>query len=119
MMNREVDRQRWRKGMTQLAGGHNTMISIHPDPLRRIDSHQNQKGGNRATDQPEPCVSFPHVMNERGANHIRVGDPIGDHRQGGVVAMPLIVVRLLEEDLGQLRAEPVFHCRAFRAVQRR
>lgn len=117
VMECEVDRQSGCQSGPQLTGTNHSVIAIDPQPFRGLEPDHDQQGGECPTPQPETGMPFAYIVEQGGHDHIGVRDPVRYDGEGSVVTVTLVDVRLVEEQLLQLRAEPRSNGGALRAVQ--
>lgn len=109
MMKGEVDRQGGCPGVAQLAGTDDAVIAIDGDALREPDPGDDHDRGNRPAEEAETGVSLPDVVHQRGGHHSEIVESAVHDRPGGSVTMTLVMVGLVEEEVGQLSRQPLTH----------
>lgn len=117
VMQSEVDDEGRDREAGQLTSRQHPVIAIGLHPPGQGKSEQNQYRGDRASEDAEPRMPLPNVMEKGSQRHIPIVATAGLHQRRGVVAVTLVGNALGEEDAGSLRCQPLHDLVPFGGVQ--
>lgn len=106
VMDREVDDQRGDRQGTELTSRHYAVVAVDLHPLGQGQAGQDQHRRQRTTDDSEPGVALPDIVEQASHDHLGILDAGGDDREGGMISVTLVGVVLGKEDLDGLRRQP-------------
>lgn len=109
MVKGEIDGDRRCPDNAELPRSDNVVILVRPHPVGQRETQHDAHRCQRPADRSQAGVTLGHVVDESGDDHVIDVHTLGDNGEGGVIAMTLVSRRLLEKQLGQVRAEPCGH----------
>lgn len=117
MVEREVDCQGRSTGPAQLRGSDHPVVPVGSHAGRKWKPREYRHRGERPPDQTEPGVSLADVVEQRCRDDVRVGVPLVNHRKSGFVAVTLVGIGLIEEQLGQGTTQPAIDSRSLGGIE--